>query len=322
MVGLDKNLLKSRSKLVAMLMTASLLFLFATKALAWTLTDQVGRQVSVPETSKPLRVVSLAPGITETIFFLGKGELVKGVVQHSDYPAKALEIPVVGSFVAPDLERILAIKPDLCIAIRDGKSKDIVNRIEALGVPVYVAEPKDIYGIMEMILAFGEMLDASKKAKEIVSTMKGCLESLEAELKKIENKPKVFYQIGVSPMVSVGRNTFSHQLIELSGGKNIFDYLTGYPHVDVERVFALMPDVIIIATMERGGRFEELKKEWEKRQAIPAAANKKIYVISADLLNRPSPRIIKGILLMAKLIHPDLSLSSICEQSIQTLLAD
>ena len=99
-------------------------------------TDLLGRNMVIPE--DPQRVVALAPNITEIVFALGEGHRLAGVTTYSDYPAEAKRIQKVGSYVHLDLERIVALSPDLCLAIKDGNPKEAVNRLESFGIPVYL----------------------------------------------------------------------------------------------------------------------------------------------------------------------------------------
>jgi iron complex transport system substrate-binding protein len=121
--------------------------------------DQTGRMVSVPDS--PEHVVSLAPSITEIIFALGEEDRLKGVTQHCDFPAAAQDLPKVGSYVHLDLERIVALKPDLCIAVRDGNPRSTVDRLEALGIPVYAVDPRNLDTVVDTVLEIGQLLNTT-----------------------------------------------------------------------------------------------------------------------------------------------------------------
>ena len=116
-------------------------------------TDQLGRMVSLPD--DPKRIVSLAPSITEIIYGLGQEHRLAGVTRFSDFPPEAAKLPKVGSFVQLDLERIVALKPDLCIATKDGNPRAVVERLESLQVPVYVVNPRDLDSVMETVIEIG-----------------------------------------------------------------------------------------------------------------------------------------------------------------------
>ncbi|MDL1984861.1 MAG: helical backbone metal receptor, partial [Deltaproteobacteria bacterium] len=134
-------------KLIVFLMVVAVTF---SPAWAKQVTDQLGRQVILSD--DPQRVVSLAPSITEIIFALGQEHRLKGATRFSDFPSEAIGLPRVGSYVQLDLERIVALKPDLCIAIKDGNPRQTVVRLESLEVPVYVVDPRNLEAVTETIV--------------------------------------------------------------------------------------------------------------------------------------------------------------------------
>ena len=128
---------------------------FEAASVAKTVTDQLGRQVTVPD--KPQRVVSLAPSITEIVFALNQGHRLQGVTTYSDFPPEALKLPRVGSYVHLDLEKIVSLKPDLCIAIKDGNPRLIAQRLESLRIPVYAVDPDNLKTIMKTVTEIGTL---------------------------------------------------------------------------------------------------------------------------------------------------------------------
>jgi len=131
--------------------------------------DQLGRRVRVPE--HPIRIVALAPSITEIVFALDAGDRLKGVTRFSNFPPQAENLPKVGSYVQLDLEKIMAIQPDLCIAVKDGNPKEIIERLDRLGVPVYAVDPRNLRALTETILEIGNLLDVMPRAKNLVQQM-------------------------------------------------------------------------------------------------------------------------------------------------------
>jgi len=273
-------------------------------AVARQVTDQLGRQVVLSD--DPQRVVSLAPSITEIIFALGQEHRLKGVTRFSDFPSEAVNLPRVGSYVQLDLERIVALKPELCIAIKDGNPKEIVKRLESLGIPVYAVDPRDLNAVMETILEIGKLLDASKTAKTLVEDMQYRIQRVRFRAAKASHHPGVFFQIGVSPIVSVGTNTFIHELIVLAGGDNLTKGPIPYPRFNREQVLSLAPEVFIITSMARGEVFERVKLEWSRWSEMPAIKNRRIFLVDSNLFDRPTPRLVDGLELLGRLIHPEL----------------
>lgn len=269
-----------------------------------TVTDLLDRDMMVPE--NPQRVISLAPNITEIVFALERGQRLVGVTTYSDYPPAAKIIPKVGSYIHLDLERIVALKPDLCLAIKDGNPKDMAVRLEALGIPVYAVDPRNLESVQETLVRVGRLLQAEDKAGEIVAGIRARISQVDAVVRRAETIPRVFFQIGVSPIVSIGTDTFIHELIVRAGGLNLAEGPVPYPRYSREQVIGLSPDVIIITSMARVVEFEKIESEWSQWTNIPAVRNDKIFVQSSNLFNRPSPRLVDALETLVRLIHPEL----------------
>jgi iron complex transport system substrate-binding protein len=266
--------------------------------------DRLGRLVRVPV--NPVRVVTLAPSVTEVVFALGQDQRVKGVTQFSNYPPETIGLPRVGSYVHLDVEKIVSLRPDLCLAIKDGNPIDAIRRLEGLNIPVYAVDPRNLDAVMVMISDIGDLLDAVPEAEMIVKNMKERIESVRSMVSRIHKRPKVFFQIGVAPIVSVGTETFLHELINLAGGYNLTHGSVAYPRMTVEQVLAMAPDVLIITSMTREQSFEAVKAQWKRWESIPAVKNNRIYLVDSDIVDRPSPRLVDGLEMLARYINPEL----------------
>lgn len=288
-------------KLIVFLMAVAVTF---SPAWARQVTDQLGRQVILSD--DPQRVVSLAPSITEIIFALGQEHRLKGATRFSDFPPEANSLPKVGSYVQLDLERIVALKPDLCIAIKDGNPRQTVVRLESLEVPVYVVDPRNLEAVTKTIIEIGDLLNATKNAENLVNNMRLRINRVRSAAEKISHRPCVFFQIGISPIVSVGTNTFIHELIVLAGGDNLTKGPIPYPRFSREQVLSLAPEVFIITSMARGEVFERVKIEWSRWSEMPAIKNRRIFLVDSNLFDRPTPRLVDGLEVLGRLIHPEL----------------
>ncbi|UCF91104.1 MAG: cobalamin-binding protein [Desulfobacterales bacterium] len=271
---------------------------------AQTVTDQLGRKVELPD--DPQRVVALAPSITEIIFALGQAHLLKGVTQFSDFPPAAEKLPQVGSYVRLDLEKIVALKPDLCIAIKDGNPREAVQRLESLKIPVYVVDPRGLDSVMQTIQEIGGLLHAGARAASLIEDMQSRILRVKSLIAKTDLRPRVFFQIGIAPIVSVGSDTFIHELIVLAGGKNLAEGSASYPRFSREQVMGLAPEIFIITTMERSALFDKVKAEWSRWPNLPAVQNDRIFLVDSNLFDRPSPRLADALELLAQLIHPEI----------------
>ncbi len=291
--------MKSR-RLFLLLALASLLL--AGQSRAATLVDQTGRTVRVPD--DPRRIVSLMPSLTELVFALGQGERIIAVTQYSDDPPPVRTLPKVGSYVHLDLERIVALKPDLCLAYRDGNPKHMIDRLEALGIPVYAFDPRSLEGIMDSISRLGAIVQAEGRAAEQVSAMRQRLAGVEARVARFSRRPRVFFQIDATPLVSAGTDTFIHKLITRAGGVNLAAGSTPYPRYSWEDVLLMAPEVVIVTSMAGGYSEEELKAGWRKWPQVPAVRDNRIHVVSADQFDRPTERLLDGLEKLVEILHP------------------
>ena len=269
-----------------------------------SLVDQTGRQIRVP--IKPQRVVALAPSITEIIYALECQDRLKGATRFSDYPEAAEAIPRVGSYVYLDLEKIVALNPAVCIAIKDGNPRSVIDRLEALDIPVFAVNPRGLDTVMRAIDHIGQLMGAEKRADEIIADMAARIAKVESKVAQTEKRPLVFFQIGIAPIVSAGSDTFIHELIVKAGGINMAGQYTSYPRFSREEVLERAPDILIITSMARKEVFDRVKAEWEKWEQIPAVAKDRVYLVDSNLFDRPTPRLVDALERLVKLIHPEM----------------
>ncbi len=293
-----------KSRTIILIMAAFLFIVISAPSDARIVTDQLGRQVTV--TDKPRRVVSLAPNITEIIYALGQENLLKGVTLYSDFPLAAVKLPKVGSYVQLNLEKIVALKPDLCIAIKDGNPRVVARRLESLKIPVYAVDPRNLETVMQTVLEIGNLLNANQRADFLVQRMRSRVLKVKSLVSKAAYRPRVFFQIGISPIVSVGTDTFMHELIVLAGGKNLAQGPVAYPRFSREQVLVLSPEIFIITSMARASVFEQVKAEWSRWPNMPAIRDHRIFLEDSNYFDRPTPRLVDGLELLVKLIHPEL----------------
>lgn len=266
--------------------------------------DQAGRLVQVPEA--PQRVIALAPSLAEIVFSLGQESKLKGVTQYSDFPPAARLLPRVGSYVRLDLERIVALKPDLCLAIRDGNPKHTVDAIVALGIPVYVIDPRNLNDTADAILRIGRVLGAEARAAALVADMRRRIERVRQKAAQAASRPAVFFQVDGAPIISAGSNTFTHELITLAGGRNLAAGSTPYPRFGWEDILTMRPEIVVVTSMAGGQSPDELRREWRRWRDLPAVRHQRVHVVEAGLFDRPTARLVQGLEVLADIIHPGL----------------
>ncbi len=267
------------------------------------LTDEAGRKVKIPYPVK--RIISLAPSVTEILFALGLPEEIAAITKFCDYPEAALSKPRIGGFVNPDVEKIVSLKPDLIIGIRDGNRMDIVDRLNDFGFPVYLIDPKGFNGVMGTIENIGDVVGREKESRRMIRDMADKREHM-ITLTRSLSKPKVFFQVGDVPLITVGKGTLADDLIRLAGGRSISENeLESYPSYSIETILARVPEIIIMTSMESKKDHTNLIKRWQNWKSIPAVKKNAIYVIDSNLVDRPTPRIAEGLDILVRIIHPE-----------------
>lgn len=278
-----------------------LLFYSCLPIFALTFTDEMGRSISVD--SPPQRIISLAPHITEILFDLGLGDRLVGVTQYSDYPEAAMKIERVGSYVRLNIEKIVSLDPDLVISTAGGNPREVVERLAALGLKVFVIHPKKIEDIYTNIRSIAEITGREEAGKKLAHSMKKRVDNIVHKVQGLP-RPRVFLQLGASPLLTASENTFIGDLLKKAGGRNIAGAEPArYPVYSMEAIIKRGPDVII--TMLMGSeRDVAAKKYWEKWPTIPAVKNGRLFHIDPSLVNRPSPRLVEGLEIVARKLHP------------------
>ena len=269
-----------------------------------TYTDDMGRQVEISEV--PERIVSLAPSNTEILFALGLGDRVVGVTRYCNYPEEAKEREIVGGFASAEVEKIIALKPDLILA-SGTLQKKLVAELEARGQTVFWIYPQTVDDVLESFETIGEMTGSSTAAQRLRKDVEEIIEAVQERVKDIPEQERVMvYRImGLDPVATIGGESFQTDVHRLAGGKNIFaDTEKNYFELDLEMLLELDPDIIVIC-----GEDEEAAKARIRSQEgwgdLTAVKTDRIVVISCDLVCRPSPRIGQTIEGLAKKFYPE-----------------
>jgi iron complex transport system substrate-binding protein len=260
--------------------------------------DDLGRLVAINGT--PQRIVSLAPSNTEILFALGLGDRVVGVTDYCDYPPEVLNKTKVGGYANPDIEKIVALNPDLILA-GYGNPIEVVYTLAGLGLTVFGIKTTDLDDLLNDIRRVGEITDKEVEAQALTSAMESRIQAVTNQTEELEQRPRVFYIVWHDPLWTAGSGTFINELIEKAGGVNIFGNVTGYPMVSIEDVLARDPEIIITS---------EWSYDWAKNATELASTNasqtERIYTLDDDLVQRPGPRLVEGLEWFAYLIHPEI----------------
>jgi len=259
--------------------------------------DDIGRTVNI--SSNPQRIISLAPNITEILFYLNLDNKVVAVTDFCNYPEGAKKKPSVGLLLSPDIEKIVSLKPDLVFATAEGNREDIVSNLQRFNINVYVLNPHSMEDILGEILHIGNITGQDGTARDKVKNLTNRIDAVKKKVAS-SRRVRVLYLVSHEPMISVGPGSFIHDIIEIAGGKNIFSQsLIRYPQVNMEEILSKDPEVIIASP-----DVAESIRLWEKRWGdISAVRNKRVYSIETDIISRPGPRIVDGMEEIFKFIH-------------------
>jgi len=272
-----------------------------------TITDQFGRTVILD--SIPDRIISLAPSNTEILFALGLEDKIVGITQYCDYPPEAENITKIGGFSTIDMEKIIELAPDLILAANMHKDTD-VPELDRRGFNVLTIAPETIDDVMFNIDLIGNATGAEGIARTLITDLENRIKEVHDKVATLvdEEKPGVLYITWHDPLWTLGEGTITHELIEMAGGQNIVDDISGHGQIDLETVIWRNPQIILASTGH--GSAEDSPLIWaqteDRLSHIDARLNNRIYQVDADLVTRPGPRIIDGLELIAGLIHPEL----------------
>jgi iron complex transport system substrate-binding protein len=270
--------------------------------------DMLGRSVAVPD--RPLRIVSLAPSITETIYALGRGEWLVGVTGICDYPAPVRALPKVGGIAAPNLEQIVRLRPDLVFATAEGNSRDLLDQLERLELTTFALRPDSYGGVLESMRAVGRAVAADPAARRIVDDVGSSVRTVQALIGG-HSRPRVLYLIWTDPLIAAGAGTYLDDLLELAGGRNVVRQRTGsYPRLNWEQVVDRAPEVILLADhredSERAATGSgDMPPDWKTWQAVPAIRTGRVLPVPSNTILRPGPRVGEGVARLARAIHPE-----------------
>jgi iron complex transport system substrate-binding protein len=259
-----------------------------------TVTDDTGAPVSL--TAPAQRVISLAPHVTELIYAAGGGSKLVGAVSYSDYPPEAKQIPRVGDNKALDLERIVALKPDLIVVWRHGNAQAQLDRLRELNIPLFFSEPHQLDDIAATLGKLGQLLGTSSTADAAANAYRQEIARL--RLRYASRAPvSVFYQVWDQPLMTLNGTHMISDVITLCGGRNVFAKLQPLvPTVSTEAVLAANPEAIITASAGATKPDTPLPQldTWRAWPSLKAAARNNLFAIDGDLINRPAPRLAQG----------------------------
>jgi iron complex transport system substrate-binding protein len=261
--------------------------------------------------AQPARIVSTFPSVTETLFALGAGDRVVGVSTYCRYPPAALLLPKIGTYIKPDPEKIALLRPDLVII---QKSPDtLADRLSALGIRYTEIKMGSLADIYSMIRDIGRAVGLPGRAETLNAEIRSRLDTFRAETSG-RPRPNVLIVMGRTPglltnLIAVSRSAYLGELLEIAGGSNaLTETAIDYPHISLETVVRMNPDVILDLSMmgdgftDRVPQEARLREPWLTHRELSAVRNGMIFGLTSEALVTPGPRVADAVeLIRAKL---------------------
>ena len=272
-------------------LASALLLAVCSQALAGPVAAEDATGATIALAAPARRIVSLAPHATELLFAAGAGDRIVGVLAPADWPPEAARLVQVGTAAGLDLERIVALKPDLVI-VWPYLAPAQIERLRAIGATIFVSDPRTPAAIAVEIERLGVLAGTTAQAAGAAASFRARLAALE---RRAVTTPKlaVFYEIWNQPLYTIGGGHLISAAIRLCGGENVFaDLSSPAPQVGVEDVLAARPEAIIAGT-DDAVRPDWLDA-WRRWRELPAVAHGNLFVVDANLLHRAGPRFVAG----------------------------
>lgn len=259
--------------------------------------------VAAPRPALAARIVSLAPSVTETLFALGEGSSVVGVSRYCDYPPTAEHLPRVGTFLTPNIEEIVALRPTLIIGPGLSSNQREVRALKSMGYAMMTTDDNSLAGIKRSIRMVGERTGRARAALRLLASIDARIAAVRARLMGVRPRTVVML-VGHQPLVAVGPGTFLDDLLHLAGAKNIADAEPqSWPHLSLEYIIEMRPEVILDGQMGTGARTPS--GFWSRYRTIPAVRNRRVFGYPDDPVLHPGPRVAQSLEILARLIHPE-----------------
>jgi len=263
----------------------------------------------------PQRIITLAPNITEIAFALGLDKKIVAVTKYCDYPEKVNTLPKVGGFTDPNLEAIVALKPDLVILV--ASQQQTIKQLQQLNIPTLAVYNATLSDIQHSIKSIGKATQHQQQAQRLLADIDHQIISVTNKVAHL-TKPKVMVTMGHSAaseqmknIYIAGQHDFFNDLINLAGGRNSYQGThLKIPSLSIEGIMQLNPDVIIDIFPEasdHNANIEQVKQQWQNLAYVNAVKNNQVHIIEENYATIPGPRIFQLLDDMARIIHPELN---------------
>ena len=238
---------------------------------------------------------------------MGAGVMLVGRSRYCDYPAEVSRIPVVGGYVDPSFEAILALDPDLVMGARGPAGAAITERLESRGIRTFFPQTETISAIEAMISGLAKLLNRTAQADQLIVEVNQTLAKIDHVLQAYP-RPRTLLVFGLTPTVAAGTGSFADEMLTRAGGSNVIQVGPRYPTLGVEDVIAADPDVVIDAAVAEGHGKERIGAERPGWSALRAVQQGRVATVDDNAVLRPGPRVAAGVGTLARLLHPGVDL--------------
>ncbi len=271
------------------------------------LIDDIGSHIQpIPA---PQRIVSLAPSNTEIVYALGLGDRLVGVTEYCNYPPEAKKKTLIGGFSTVDIEKTVALQPDLILAT-DIHSKSATPTLQKIGFDVITLNPRTLEAVLKDIALVGKITGQDDQSQALVENLRKRIDAISSKtgLLQQDQRPRVLLLLWHDPLMAAGKGTLIDDLISVAGGLNIAQDVTGHQAISLEAVITRNPDVIIVPISmgkEESPLWNYVNTE-PRFKTVNAVKNGRLYLIEGDIALRYGPRSIQALEQFAGYIHPEL----------------
>ncbi len=294
-----------KQRYVTLLITICLVVVFHLEVfgLGVRMKDDRGHEIQLPE--MPQRIISLVPSHSEILFALGLEDRVKAVSDYCILTGNRQNLKRVGGFMNPSVAEIVALKPDLVLALGTVQL-DAVQKLEEKGMPVFWFYPGSVNEVLDSIQRIGKLTGKEDEARRLRQKIEAQIREVTTKLSGLKkmHRPKVLRVMGTTPPASIGGKSFQTDVFRLAGGENCFAGMDkDYFQMDVETLTNADPDVVIICGTDKSHLIAKLKNTpgWKELKAVKKGH---IMVISCNIICRPGPNIGYSIAKIAGFLHP------------------
>jgi iron complex transport system substrate-binding protein len=265
--------------------------------------DETGRTVRIPQ--PVMRIVSLAPSLTETVYALGLQDRLVGDTDYCDYPPEAQKKQKVGGAINPSLEEIAHLRPDVVLVTKHLNTLDTVHSLDALGIASYATDPRNVDEIVASAKRLGDVLGAPEAGAALAEDLQHRLDVLRQKIGALPPR-RVLFVVWTDPLISIGKDTFIADALRRAGAVSIIDSKQDWPQVNLEEVAHLQPEILVFAESHS----ETTLQHFEVLATRPAwrivnAVRDRNFAVISEAVNRPAPRIVTAIEELAQKLHPE-----------------